>query len=128
MRLIETLVRLPAVLPPAVAGVALLLAFGRMGLLGGWLASMGEDEAGAGASEEELGPKNTFTPGMVYNVKIQGPKRKKTMKDLVYEEVKTDADASRIAHVFKDPAGRTQIIDDDSIVGVDVAGNAADPE
>ena len=41
VRVIETLVRLPAVLPPAVAGVALLLAFGRMGLLGGWLASMG---------------------------------------------------------------------------------------
>lgn len=41
VRLIETLVRLPVVLPPAVAGVALLLAFGRMGLLGGWLTSMG---------------------------------------------------------------------------------------
>lgn len=41
VRVVETLVRLPAVLPPAVAGVALLLAFGRQGLLGGWLASMG---------------------------------------------------------------------------------------
>ncbi len=41
IRLIETLVRLPAVLPPAVAGVALLLAFGRKGMLGGWLADMG---------------------------------------------------------------------------------------
>jgi len=39
VRLIETLVRLPAVLPPAVAGVALLLAFGRRGLLGSWLAA-----------------------------------------------------------------------------------------
>ena len=39
VRLIETLVRLPAVLPPAVAGVALLLAFGRKGLLGSLLAS-----------------------------------------------------------------------------------------
>jgi len=41
IRLIETLVRLPVVLPPAVAGVALLLAFGRMGLLGGWLDQFG---------------------------------------------------------------------------------------
>ena len=41
IQLLETLVRLPAVLPPAVAGVALLLAFGRRSLLGGWLASVG---------------------------------------------------------------------------------------
>lgn len=41
VRVVETLVRLPAVLPPAVAGVALLLAFGRKGLLGAWLASHG---------------------------------------------------------------------------------------
>jgi len=40
-RVVETLVRLPAVLPPAVAGVALLLAFGRMGLAGRWLAEWG---------------------------------------------------------------------------------------
>lgn len=33
---LDVLVRLPAVVPPAVAGVALLLAFGRRGLLGGW--------------------------------------------------------------------------------------------
>lgn len=39
--IIETLVRLPVVLPPAVAGVALLLAFGRNGLVGGWLADAG---------------------------------------------------------------------------------------
>ncbi|MEM6733232.1 MAG: molybdate ABC transporter permease subunit, partial [Myxococcota bacterium] len=37
----ETLLRLPAVLPPAVAGVALLLAFGRRGLLGGVLGELG---------------------------------------------------------------------------------------
>ena len=41
IRVLETMVRLPAVLPPAVAGVALLLAFGRMGLLGDWLAAIG---------------------------------------------------------------------------------------
>jgi len=41
VRVIETLVRLPAVLPPAVAGVALLLAFGRMGMVGKWFASAG---------------------------------------------------------------------------------------
>jgi molybdate transport system permease protein len=40
-RAIETLVELPAVLPPAVAGVALLLAFGRRGVLGPALASLG---------------------------------------------------------------------------------------
>lgn len=36
-RLVDTLVDLPTVLPPAVAGVALLMAFGRRGLLGGLL-------------------------------------------------------------------------------------------
>jgi molybdate transport system permease protein len=36
-RVIETCAELPIVVPPAVAGVALLLAFGRRGLLAGWL-------------------------------------------------------------------------------------------
>ncbi len=39
--IVETLVDLPMVLPPAVAGIALLMAFGRRGLLGPALASMG---------------------------------------------------------------------------------------
>ena len=39
--MLETLVELPVVLPPAVAGVALLLAFGRRGLLGPGLAAAG---------------------------------------------------------------------------------------
>jgi len=40
-RLIETIVDLPVVLPPAVAGIALLLAFGTRGLLGHVLQLMG---------------------------------------------------------------------------------------
>ncbi len=36
-RWMETVAQLPAVIPPAVAGVGLLLAFGRRGLLGAWL-------------------------------------------------------------------------------------------
>ena len=40
-RLVDTLIDLPTVLPPAVAGVALLMAFGRRGLLGPPLAAMG---------------------------------------------------------------------------------------
>jgi molybdate transport system permease protein len=40
-RIIETFIQLPVVLPPAAAGVALLLAFGRRGLLGPALASVG---------------------------------------------------------------------------------------
>jgi molybdate transport system permease protein len=36
-RLIESVTQLPAVIPPAVAGVGLLLAFGRRGLLGAFL-------------------------------------------------------------------------------------------
>ena len=40
-RVVETVVELPVVLPPAVAGVALLLAFGRRGLLGPPLAALG---------------------------------------------------------------------------------------
>ena len=36
-RTIEVALQLPVVIPPAVAGVALLLAFGRRGLLAGWL-------------------------------------------------------------------------------------------
>jgi len=39
-RLLDTLIDLPTVLPPAVAGVALLMAFGRRGLFGGWLESL----------------------------------------------------------------------------------------
>jgi molybdate transport system permease protein len=38
---LETLIDLPMVLPPAVAGIALLMAFGRRGLLGGLLAAAG---------------------------------------------------------------------------------------
>ena len=40
-RLLETMVALPAVLPPAVAGLALLLAFGQKGLLGSLLLQLG---------------------------------------------------------------------------------------
>src|SRR5262245_60865931 len=40
-RLVEVLVDLPMVLPPTVAGLALLLAFGRMGLVGGALQAFG---------------------------------------------------------------------------------------
>jgi molybdate transport system permease protein len=36
-RLIRALVTVPLVLPPVVGGVALLLVFGRRGLIGGWL-------------------------------------------------------------------------------------------
>lgn len=39
--LLDTLVDLPMVLPPAVAGLALLMAFGRRGLLGPFLSSLG---------------------------------------------------------------------------------------
>jgi molybdate transport system permease protein len=40
-RIIETLIDLPIVLPPSVAGIALLLAFGRMGLLGQYFKILG---------------------------------------------------------------------------------------
>jgi molybdate transport system permease protein len=40
-RLVDTLIDLPLVLPPAVAGVALLMTFGRRGILGGFLADLG---------------------------------------------------------------------------------------
>ena len=40
-RLLDTLIDLPTVLPPAVAGVALLMAFGRRGLLGEWFNAAG---------------------------------------------------------------------------------------
>ena len=42
-RLVDGLVELPIVLPPVVAGVAMLMAFGRGGLIGGWLESSGLD-------------------------------------------------------------------------------------
>jgi len=44
-RLVDTLTDLPTVLPPAVAGVALLVAFGRQGMVGGLLADLGLDIA-----------------------------------------------------------------------------------
>jgi molybdate transport system permease protein len=40
-RVIDTLIDLPIVLPPAVAGVALLITFGRQGLIGQWLNQVG---------------------------------------------------------------------------------------
>jgi len=40
-RLVDTLIDLPTVLPPSVAGVALLMAFGRHGLVGEWLSRAG---------------------------------------------------------------------------------------
>ena len=40
-RLVNTLVDLPAVLPPSAAGIALLLAFGRVGLIGEQLTALG---------------------------------------------------------------------------------------
>lgn len=40
-RVLQTLVEIPIVLPPTVAGVGLLLAFGRAGLLGGALKAIG---------------------------------------------------------------------------------------
>jgi molybdate transport system permease protein len=43
--LVITLVEVPLVLPPAVAGLALLVAFGRLGLLGGTLSALGIDLA-----------------------------------------------------------------------------------
>jgi molybdate transport system permease protein len=44
-RVLETLVEIPLVMPPAVAGVALLLAFGRRGLLGPLIEGTGFDIA-----------------------------------------------------------------------------------
>lgn len=43
--ILETFVDLPTVLPPSVAGVALLLALGRTSVLGGWLHGRGLDIA-----------------------------------------------------------------------------------
>lgn len=43
--LLVTLVELPLVLPPAVAGIGLLAAFGRLGLLGGTLEALGIEVA-----------------------------------------------------------------------------------
>jgi molybdate transport system permease protein len=40
-RLLDMLVDLPTLLPPSVAGVALLITFGRRGLVGAWLEGMG---------------------------------------------------------------------------------------
>jgi molybdate transport system permease protein len=38
---LELLIDLPIVLPPSVAGIALLIAFGRQGVFGGWLNAFG---------------------------------------------------------------------------------------
>ncbi|MBI1369000.1 MAG: molybdate ABC transporter permease subunit [Planctomycetes bacterium] len=44
-RVLEVLMEMPIVLPPTVAGLALLLAFGRFGLLGPWLDKLGIEVA-----------------------------------------------------------------------------------
>ena len=41
LKIIDSLVELPIVLPPVVAGVAMLMAFGRQGILGPFLAGLG---------------------------------------------------------------------------------------
>ena len=41
LRIVDQLVELPIILPPVVAGVAMLLAFGRQGILGPFLSSLG---------------------------------------------------------------------------------------
>lgn len=41
IRIVEVLVDLPIVVPPAVVGIALLQTFGRRGLFGGWLEALG---------------------------------------------------------------------------------------
>ena len=38
---LELMIDLPVVLPPSVAGIALLIAFGRQGVFGSWLSSLG---------------------------------------------------------------------------------------
>jgi molybdate transport system permease protein len=38
---LELMIDLPVVLPPSVAGIALLIAFGRQGVFGAWLSSLG---------------------------------------------------------------------------------------
>ncbi len=40
-RLLDTFIDLPTVLPPSVAGIALLITFGRRGFVGGWLDGLG---------------------------------------------------------------------------------------
>ncbi len=40
-RFVDTLIDLPTILPPSVAGVALLVTFGRRGLIGGWFEMAG---------------------------------------------------------------------------------------
>ena len=50
-RFIDTLIDLPIILPPAVAGIALLMAFGRRGIIG--------------SSLNDLGIRITFTPAAV---------------------------------------------------------------
>jgi molybdate transport system permease protein len=42
---LDTLIDLPTVLPPSVAGVALLITLGRRGVIGGWLEDMGIEVA-----------------------------------------------------------------------------------
>jgi molybdate transport system permease protein len=44
-RVVDALIDLPMVLPPAVAGVALLMAFGRRGTFGAWIEAAGLDLA-----------------------------------------------------------------------------------
>jgi molybdate transport system permease protein len=44
-KVLDTLIDLPTVLPPSVAGVALLMTLGRRGMIGGWLEDIGVEVA-----------------------------------------------------------------------------------
>ncbi|HVC35530.1 MAG TPA: ABC transporter permease [Chloroflexota bacterium] len=61
--ILETLIDLPMVLPPAVAGIALLVAFGRRGLVGQYLDAAGIDVA---FTEVAVILAQTFVAGPLY--------------------------------------------------------------
>jgi len=77
----------------------------------------GEQETAADKQEEPQ-----LIEGNAYDIVVQGPKRKRTRKNLVFKETKTN-DNNRVAYVFKDAAGRAQPLDADSILDIKAVGN-----
>jgi molybdate transport system permease protein len=92
--LIDTIIDLPVVTPPAVAGIALLLAFGRMGIVGHYLNMVG---ISVGFTTIAVVMAQTFVASPFY---IRQARNSFEDVDVIYEEAARTLGASSVATFF----------------------------
>jgi molybdate transport system permease protein len=93
-RVVEALVDLPIILPPAVAGIALLMAFGRRGIVGQWLEQGG---VALGFTTAAVVMAQTFVAAPFYVIAARSGFAR---VDLELEDAASDLGASPV-HVFR---------------------------